>query len=246
VIVSDVYVSHFGYDKWETNQFCKTQQIPYPQTFLPTEREKIRKYISKRGFPLIVKPKVGYGSRDVVLVRNPEELKVFIKRIEDPVVQEYLKNDSEEYTASSFVTEDQQIIGTIIFRRYLSAGATYKAEVITDRKMTKQVEAIVRRVAPLGPCNIQFRKAGNKIVPFEFNVRFSGTTPIRSSLGFNDAEMALRHFVLGQKLKKPKVKKGVAFRYWNEIIVRGQGFDRIRKAKQINRQLFDSVCLDSF
>jgi len=93
---------------------------------------------------------------------------------------------------------------------------------------------MIQKIKPLGPCNIQYRKHRNQLIPFEFNIRFSGTTPIRSCLGFNDVDMAIRHFVLQKPLKSPKIKKAVAFRYWNEIIVAGENFKRIEGQGSFN------------
>jgi len=236
VLASNESISRIGYDKWYTYLFCRSRQIPFPATFLKSHAEDVNAFIRKNGFPIIVKPRVGYGSKNVFKVHNKQELKVFLDRVPNAVVQEFIGSDHEEYTASSFVLENRKIFSTIIFRRILSAGATYKAEVVQDRKMRKKIEAIVNKLAPLGPCNVQFRMHRNRLIPFEFNVRFSGTTPIRSYLGFNDVEMALRHFVLQVKLKQPKIKKAVAFRYWNEIIAMGQSFKSLSKKKQYDQK----------
>jgi carbamoyl-phosphate synthase large subunit len=55
---------------------------------------------------------------------------------------------------------------------------------------------------------------------FELNVRFSGTTPIRAHLGFNEVDAALRHFVLGEPVPElPRVESGTALRFWDEVYV---------------------------
>jgi carbamoyl-phosphate synthase large subunit len=57
-------------------------------------------------------------------------------------------------------------------------------------------------------------------VCFEINVRFSGTTPVRARLGFNDVEAALEHYILGQPdVDLPLITSGIALRYWNEAYV---------------------------
>jgi carbamoyl-phosphate synthase large subunit len=67
---------------------------------------------------------------------------------------------------------------------------------------------------------VQLRLVDGRPVPFELNVRFSGTTPMRVQLGFNEVEAALRHFVLGEdELPLADVEEGVVLRYWNEMYV---------------------------
>ncbi|MBN1688195.1 MAG: ATP-grasp domain-containing protein, partial [Candidatus Omnitrophica bacterium] len=232
VLTSSLEVCQASYDKWKTYLFCRERNIPYPETCLPHQKVLIRKMIRRKGFPVILKPRVGYGSRFVEKINDRKELDFFLNRIPDPIVQEYLGSDSKEYTAASFVDSVGRIVGTILFKRMLSAGATYKAEVVQDSNLVSQVQNIVRKIKPLGPCNIQFREVSGNVVPFEFNIRFSGTTPIRAALGFNDVEMALRHFVFREKLKGPKIKKGLAFRYWNEVIVEDVDFQILRKRKR--------------
>lgn len=244
VIVSPPEVARSGYDKWQTFLFCRKKKIPYPQTFLAKDKTGIRRLISEKGFPVIVKPRIGYGSRGVETVRNFKELEVFLRRTANPIIQESLGSPDQEYTGSSFMLPDRRIVGTIIFHRYLAAGATYKAEVIQNYQLTRQIEKIVHKISPLGPCNIQFRLVKNKVTPFEFNIRFSGTTPIRSALGFNDVEMALRYFVLGEKLKRPRIKPGVALRYWNELILPGRDFKELLRKRFMERE--EANTLDYF
>ena len=60
-------------------------------------------------------------------------------------------------------------------------------------------------------------------VPFEFNARFSGTTAVRAYYGFNEPEMAVRSFYLGEEPEEPRIREGMAFRYPEEVFVEGVG-----------------------
>src|SRR5207244_11100230 len=76
---------------------------------------------------------------------------------------------------------------------------------------------------------VQLRVVEERPVPFELNVRFSGTTPVRARFGFNEVEAALRHFVLGQDdVDLPRVTSGVALRYWNEMHVAEPAVEQLR------------------
>ena len=82
----------------------------------------------------------------------------------------------------------------------------------------------------MGPCNVQLRLVEGRPVPFELNVRFSGTTPARARLGFNEVEAAIRHFVLGEPAQDlPQVESGTVLRYWNEMYVDAEAAGRVEE-----------------
>ncbi len=79
-------------------------------------------------------------------------------------------------------------------RRDLLEGTTYRAEADFP-EIRREAVRIAEALKPMGPSNIQLRMHGGRPVCFEINIRFSGTTPIRARLGFNDVEAALNHYV---------------------------------------------------
>ena len=76
---------------------------------------------------------------------------------------------------------------------------------------------------PDGPFNIQLRlDRDGTPVPFEFNVRFSGTTPIRSHFGFRDVEAMLYESILERDISSCfHIHGGVAYRYIEELYLDG-------------------------
>ena len=66
-------------------------------------------------------------------------------------------------------------------------------------------------------------------------MRFSGTTPVRARLGFNEVEAALRHFVLGEPATElPPVTEGKVIRYWNEMYVSEDAFAELSAHGRLN------------
>jgi carbamoyl-phosphate synthase large subunit len=101
--------------------------------------------------------------------------------------------------------------------RELLDGTTWRAEAGEFPAARAEAVRIVEALRPMGPSNVQMRIDRGCPVCFEINVRFSGTTPIRARLGFNDVEAALRHYVMGEPARNlPRVTRGIALRYWNE------------------------------
>ena len=103
----------------------------------------------------------------------------------------------------------------------------------------QEAERIVAKLKPMGPCNVQMRVAGDKAICFELNIRFSGTTPIRAHFGFNDVDMALRHFILNESIGQlPKISSGIAVRYWNEVYVDPQAFGELVKKGNLDPRAY--------
>ena len=108
----------------------------------------------------------------------------------------------------------------MVLRRELLEGTTYWAEAGHFPAVRAEAMQIAAALRPMGPCNIQMRMHKGRAVCFEINVRFSGTTPVRARIGFNDVEAALLHYVLGQPpADLPLINQGVVLRYWNEADV---------------------------
>ena len=110
------------------------------------------------------------------------------------------------------------------------------------RQMTPEDHLEVRRIAdklkPRGPCNVQLRMSSKGPVCFEINVRFSGTTPMRTYYGFNEVEAALRHFVLNEPLADfPIIREGVVVRYWNELYLAPEAVHNLEREGQLHEPM---------
>ncbi|MBI2936431.1 MAG: ATP-grasp domain-containing protein [Chloroflexi bacterium] len=217
VIVSSPRVTTIGCDKWATSQFFREKHFRHPRTFIGSGPQSEHLFQGQLPFPLIIKPRFGSGSRGVYLVQDSEELRVLMRRVKEPLVQEYLGGDDQEYTCGVMMTTEGEIPGIVTMRREIVNGNTYRAWVDDYPEVREEVRRIAEALRPLGPCNIQLRKTDNGVIAFEINPRFSGTTAIKARFGFNEPEMALRSIVLGETLPNPRLSSGVAFRYWNEV-----------------------------
>ena len=74
-------------------------------------------------------------------------------------------------------------------------------------------------LAPYGPANFQFRLSEGEVKVFEINARFSGTTPLRTRAGFNEAELVLRRVLLGEQISQPEIVPMTILRHWSETVV---------------------------
>jgi carbamoyl-phosphate synthase large subunit len=168
-------------DKLKTALFLSAVGVRAPRT------ELLREYKGGYGFPVIVKPRTGYGSKRLWRADDEADLD-YLRRKDDGllIVQEYLGTDTEEYTTGVFA--DSKTVSSITFRRKLGfGGLSAEAALVDAPAMHELSEKIATAVHLEGCINIQSRLVGNTFVPFEINPRLSSTVFIRKQFGFDDA-----------------------------------------------------------
>jgi carbamoyl-phosphate synthase large subunit len=213
-------------DKLKTSCFLKENGFAYPYSVDADNIVAINDLISNQGFPLIVKKRNGKGSEDIFKVKNDTELN---NHLNDSgfMVQEWLDPLQGEYTSGIYLGDDGEIKGLCTFRRKLKGGSTYIAERIIDSQLERPLESIAR-VLGMKYVNIQSMRKGNKLIPFEFNGRLSGTTAIVSKV-FNAPEMFIRERLLGERLERIENKVSfVAMRYYEEIYASSKDIEALK------------------
>lgn len=229
VIVSSADTVAIGWDKARTVEFLEAEGLMAPPSAVDLEAARsLARYV---GYPLVVKPRFGSASRGVVVVADQAELENAWTRTRDPIAQQQLVGD--ECTCGTFVDRNGSVRGTIILRRTLSGGATYRATVDHDPETERYISSIAAALRSRGPCNIQLRRTKAGPVAFEFNPRFSGTTAARTGAGFNEVEAALRHWVLGEDVPVLTARDLVVLRYWNEVFVPTESVAELRASREI-------------
>lgn len=218
-VVSEPDVLAVGRDKLLTCRWLRERGLGSPRCADAADRDAVEALVEECGYPVLAKPRYGKGAERVTVVEDAAGLGSVVGR-PGFVVQELLGDDREEFTAGCFCDSEGRLRGTLVMRRTLVEGTTYSGEVGAFPDVRSEAERIVSALRPSGPCNVQLRLADGRPIAFEINVRFSGTTPVRARLGFNEVEAALRHFVLGEPATDlPEITSGLVLRYWNEMYV---------------------------
>lgn len=209
LMVADYKIVETCLDKWKTCLFLKENNMPCPKSVLVSgnQGKAVGFFIKKMGFPLVLKPRQSRGARDVYVIKNQEEFNFYKKRINQPILQEYLLPKEEEYTCGVFRAFGKTF--TIIFKRELVDGITNKAIVWKDKDIDNLCKKIAKAFNLNGSINIQLRKTKTGPVPFEINPRYSSTVSMRSHLGFNDVEWAIDVFLFKKEIKYTAPKKGI-------------------------------------
>jgi carbamoyl-phosphate synthase large subunit len=212
-------------DKMRTADFLASHKLPFPKSATNLSLEGAQNWVSEMGFPVMLKPRSGTSARFVHVIQDMESLDYWFGRTPSPMLQEYLKPVSgefgAEYTCSTFSLANGELLGPFVSLRTLRGGSSWIVEVKTDDEITGLMMAISKRISFVGSLNVQLMRTERGPVPFEFNARFSGTTPIRAFFGFNEPEMAIRSYVFGEKDMNPIIRPGVCVRYIDEIMLEG-------------------------
>jgi carbamoyl-phosphate synthase large subunit len=92
--------------------------------------------------------------------------------------------------------------------------------VIRHPEIQEFCEDLARRLGSRGPLNLQLRVHRGEFYVFEIHPRFSGTTPIRASAGFNEPDILLRSFLYGEEFGRLHYQADVAaIRAFEHVLV---------------------------
>ena len=225
IVVSPSSTIAMANDKWQTFRFLDENNLPRPDTVLPESIDDAIKQTSGWDYPLMLKPRAGTSSRHVHIVRDEKMLRQLYPGIQGPIIQQLLDTPSaslkNEFTATIFKTGTDKIIGPFIARRTLRGGDSWNLEIAPFDNIHPLLLSIAAKLPVMGSLNVQLIQTETGPVPFEINARFSGTTAIRAHFGFNDAAMAVRHFLQGEEIEAPVIGNGMVFRYMEEVFVDG-------------------------
>jgi len=216
VVVSPAEVVAIADDKLATARFLEARGFPAPHTLPLSECRGLEPHRA-----LVLKPRRGgTRSRGVFVAQTAAELERGrgLVNPEKYVAQELI--DGDEYTCGA-LTLDGKCHGTIVMRRILRDGDTYKAFVVADERLHAHVKAVAEALGPFGPCNFQLRVRDGTPYVFEINARCSGTTHARTLAGFNEPLMTADYLLAG-RLPAYAIREITVLRYWQELVVEGQ------------------------
>ncbi|MBC1225309.1 ATP-grasp domain-containing protein, partial [Nostoc sp. UCD120] len=202
-------------DKYETYKFLLKHQFATPQTWLPEEVEGREDEMT---YPIIVKPRNGFSSIDVFRVENTVDLLQALRKVNQPILQEYLSG--HEFTIDVVADDKSHILAVVPRERIqVKAGISYKGRTVKNEKLSEQAKEIAQTLNINGHCNIQCRLQNNVPKFFEVNPRFSGTLPLTIAAGVNSPVILLK-LTIGENLDQCffDFTEGVYMaRYWEEL-----------------------------
>lgn len=161
--------------------------LEVPRLFLPEGGNY------KVQYPCVVKPRFSSGSKNIFICRNDLDFCEAITQTPQPLVQEYIDYEDNEYTIGVF-RNPKQGVRHIALRRILQNGYTKWAQVESIGSLGRQICQFANKLNLIGSVNIQARKQKDKYYVFEVNPRFSSTVQGRHLLEFKDFMWSINNY----------------------------------------------------
>lgn len=218
--VGEPYLAEMMLDKFKTHQFAEQHQLPYAATFMyrnSLDTDGLQAFIATHGFPLLVKPRKGFGSINVFVVTNQQHVDMCIKDGDEVMFQEYLSPaegldlfvaqlkkgiplsfqipNHEHMVSQAVISRNGTLLDYISTKQTLVMGRTEYARVYNDPDLNRMIELYAKTLAEKGWwgfLNLQSRRDKSGIWKvFELNPRLSGATSTRLNLGLDELGLLL-------------------------------------------------------
>jgi len=174
-VISSHQVNLICFDKVEAFKFLQREGFKTPWTM--TSEEVAQQEIPS--YPVIVKPRFGFGSNAINLARNRDEVDFFLKYYdtEDMIVQEFIVG--AEYSFDVLNDFNGQTITTIVKRKIkMRSGETDQGYAIKDADMAALGMKLGNTLGHVGPLDVDFFIKEGEPYILELNPRFGGAYPI--------------------------------------------------------------------
>jgi len=215
-------------DKIKFIEFCKENSIPIPKTYSKKDIDDV-----DTKFPLFINDRFGKGSKNTFKVENKKELKFFINKIEDPVIQEFCKE--KEYTIDLFVDFSGKVISIIPRERIATfCGESFVAKTYKNKIIIDEVINLTKKLNLIGHNTIQCFFDGKNVKFIEVNPRYGGGANLGFFAGANTPHFLIK--ILQNKKIKYKIdefKEGlIMLRHTEDIFIDNSDIKNVKSYGQ--------------
>lgn len=220
-------------DKLKLSELCMRLEIPHPTTYSLTI-DNVEKLVGQYGFPIVIKQRVGSGSRGMTIVRGNEDLAdiAFVNLQDTYIVQEYLPIDDSEYTVGTYFdihSEEKNPI-SIAYRRTLYNGNTSTAITHKPEIFANSINKLAANLGIIGYANFQFIMKDGEPHLIDLNARFSSSTSMSLSIGYNWVETYLNNLLFNEKPTDFSYDMGIVIvRYFADLILPSEKISKINE-----------------
>ncbi len=214
IIISPVETIRTCRDKWLTYHRL-SEYLPIVRSALP--EAGIEKALDFCGLPAIIKPRLGWGSKQLHKAKSAEEARIIINRVYKPIIQTWLQG--EEYTIDGLTNSNGKVVCIVPRRRIkVLGGVSLQGITVRDKKLIELGKKITENLKIVGPFNFQVRKIDGEPKIFEINSRFAGTGILSVKAGANIPLLAVRETCNLSVPRSVDFKEGlVVSRYLEEV-----------------------------
>jgi carbamoyl-phosphate synthase large subunit len=168
--VPDAEVCRATFDKYLAHRLLESHGLPSPPTWLPGE--------PPQGFPAVVKPRRGSGSRSIHPAADAAEADFFAGYVREPVMVQRLM-DGPEFSVDLLCDLDGRCLNAIPRTMLESRGGeSIKGTAIADPELIELGRVVAEALPLRGPATVQMfrdRELGLRIT--DINARFGGAFP---------------------------------------------------------------------
>jgi carbamoyl-phosphate synthase large subunit len=186
VLLPALEVVRMTADKFLAHTFFESRGIPSPPSWLPEDVP------DEVAYPVLVKARRGFGSRNIFRAHDREELDFYAKRATTPsFVQACCRG--EEFSIDVFCDFDGRCLNAIPRTMIESKGGeSIKGMTIKDWELIEHGRRVAEALPIWGPANIQcFREPDGTLLVTDVNPRFGGAFPLPLAAGSRYPELAL-------------------------------------------------------
>lgn len=212
---------YLAYDKMNTMRICMENGIPCPKTLL--DCKSVEDVMEKNlKYPVVVKPRLGYGAIGFHKFDNKKELQCYlssdIEEIEHLVIQEYIPQTDLQYECSLFIDEQNNVKSAMVFEKNrwfpIQGGSSTLNISVKDKAIIENCSKLMQLIEWRGCCDIDLirdpRDGIAKIM--EINPRISGSGKIVLLSGINLA-LEMLQMARGEKVSQfVEYKEGIRLR----------------------------------
>jgi nucleoside-diphosphate-sugar epimerase len=209
-------------DKALSLGFAKKFNLPFAESFIVGDSQGDAFEWSKEvGYPIIAKPRDGFGSLGIRILMNDKQLSAFLKSDTKNIILQKLIGfnasnmnqlekfesdikcgipfffhlpDDAQYASQVLIHEDGHFDDIFTSKSLMVLGRCEKAEPYNHPELyriSKEYANAISSIGWRGMFNLQLRESNNTFFGIEMNGRMSGSTSARAWLGFDEIRLLI-------------------------------------------------------
>lgn len=180
-------------DKYLTMKTCKDIGIPCPKTCVVHDLEELN--YSEWLFPLIIKPRVGYGAHGFFIIKNKDDLEQKYAKEQqqfgEMLIQEYIPAGGRQFQVEIVIDEKGEIANAIVLDKLrwypLNGGSSTINKVVKNDTIVNNCATLLRSIGWKGYASLDMIEdvRDNAFKVLEINPRINGTVKVCFKLGID-------------------------------------------------------------
>jgi predicted ATP-grasp superfamily ATP-dependent carboligase len=212
-----------AYDKARTFRAALAADVPCPRTYFPATAEEVEVIAREATFPLVVKPRVGSGSRAVAYVRERGELVSRWTRVHQelacPLIQEYIPGGGEALGVSVLFNGSAEPRAVFVHKRLreypITGGPSTLRESVARPAAAELAVRLLQALGWYGVAMVEFKVDPRDGVPklMEVNPKLWGSLALALAAGVDFPALLYRLAVEGDVPTVTEYRVGVRCRF---------------------------------